>query len=101
MLSYLRVSPVVTRTGTRRALTHTITISGQFLVEFGMIPTIGRRRLLLLMAGASLGLAARSGSQRGAPATPAAPAKQAAAPKPAAQPAVAASPPAGADASPV
>jgi peptide/nickel transport system substrate-binding protein len=42
-------------------------LSGQSLVEEGMSPTIGRRRLLLLIAGASLGLTACSGQQPAAP----------------------------------
>jgi peptide/nickel transport system substrate-binding protein len=69
--------------------------SGQNLVEDGMSSTIGRRRLLLLMVGTSLGLAACSGQQPSAPtsapakpdaapaAKPAADAKPAEAPKPA------------------
>src|SRR5215212_6218222 len=60
-----------------------------------MSPTIGRRRLLLMLAGASLGLAACSSSQ------PATPAKPTEAPKPTAAAAVPAASPAAAAPSPV
>src|SRR5215213_3881955 len=58
-----------------------------------MSPTIGRRRLLLMLAGASLGLAACSSSQ------PATPAKPTEAPKPTAAAAVPPAAPTGAAAS--